>query len=74
VRQYSCFSGTQTLTDLVDGRFFLSLLQSLPNFKLVSMVNEATGPCSLPAKIALMKNLTRSLIWYHQTQLLKDVS
>lgn len=60
--------------ELADGRFFLFILETLQNFKLLNPIPHFTDELSLAAKVTVIKNLTKSLIKYHQTQLLRDVS
>lgn len=62
------------LNQVCDGRFLLSLLETLPHFKLVSPLSELGEEAGLASRVATMKTITKSLIHYHQQHLLRDVS
>lgn len=74
VKLYPSFEDVPNLSALSDGRFFLALLETLPNFKLLNKITEFNGELIVASRVPIIKNIFKSLIKYHQTYLLRDVS
>lgn len=74
VKLYPSFEDISSISALSDGRFFLALLETLPNFKLLNKITEFSGELVVASHVPIIKNVFKSLIKYHQTYLLKDVS
>jgi hypothetical protein len=74
VKLYPYCQQTTAITSLADGQFFLAILETLPNFKLLSPIMELANEGNLAAKVLVIKNITKSLVKYHQLQMMRDVS
>lgn len=65
VKLYASFEDTSDICSLSDGKFFSALLATLPNFKLLNSKLECSGELNTANKVAIMKNISQSLIKYH---------